>query len=68
MSHAPPPKDKDPEVNVSSSGGRSGHGVASVLPYLQKQTQVKIPVPIDDLPPPDSVLPATDEGRPDKKY
>jgi len=50
MSNAPCDKSTQPEQPDPGYRGRTGKGVASVLPYLHKQVQVKIPVPIDDLP------------------
>jgi hypothetical protein len=57
MSDAPRDKNTQPGSTESGPGGRTGKGVASVLPFLHKQVQVKIPVPIDELPVPEGLRP-----------
>ncbi len=39
----------DEKAGSISASGKTGHGVQSVLPYLHKQFQVKVPLPIDEL-------------------
>jgi hypothetical protein len=48
MSHEPERKDKHSDV-APQPVGRTGEGVASVVPFLHKQALVKIPVPLDEL-------------------
>jgi hypothetical protein len=48
MSHEPDRKDKHSDV-TRQTAGRTGEGVASVVPFLHKQALVKIPVPLDEL-------------------